>query len=82
MTYSTLMHMACWAAVITGGLGKIQSRTAEMDLAQAQGEQCVVVLGRQLAHLESQVGAYLDAYRNTMEPALRNGEPALDRSTQ
>ena len=76
-SYTQLMHMTLWAVtVITLSDAAIKNRDA-MLLTQAREERCVVGMGRRVADLERQVSAYLKAYRDTLEPALKAVQPTV-----
>lgn len=81
-SYTQLMHMTLWAVtVITLSDAAVKNRDV-MLLTQAREERCVVGMGRSVADLEARVSAYLKAYRDALEPALRNPPPALVRASQ
>ena len=74
-SYGQLMHMTVWAAmVITLREDAVRNRD-KLLLTQVREERCVVGMGRRVADLEAQVSAYLKAYRDALEPALKSVPP-------
>lgn len=69
-SYGTLFSCACWAALVCSFAGSAASNREALELTMAREEVCVVGMGHQLSVLEAQVRAYLEAYRDVIEPAL------------
>lgn len=70
-SFGGLMRATCWAATVCWIAGvAATNREAATELAMT-AEVCVVQLGAGLDDLEMRVGAYLDAYRTTIGPTLR-----------